>query len=96
MLRCILAGLAAGALWGLVFVAPRMVAGYSSVDLTAGRFVAYGLVALAVMLLGLAIRDAGTAVPTLVIGDSRWPSPAETAACALFTLGILASIKAHR
>jgi drug/metabolite transporter (DMT)-like permease len=99
VLRGILAGLAAGALWGLVFVAPRMVAGYSPVDLTAGRFVAYGLVAFAVMLLGartrplptlrqagaaagmsllgftgyylllvLAIRDAGTEVPTLIIG----------------------------
>ncbi len=40
----VLAGLAAGALWGLVFVAPRMVGGYSPVDLTAGRFVAYGAV----------------------------------------------------
>jgi drug/metabolite transporter (DMT)-like permease len=99
VLRGILAGLAAGALWGLVFVAPRMSAGYSSVDLTAGRFVAYGLVAAAVMLVGirtrrlptwrqagsaaamsllgftayylllvLAIRDAGTEVPTLIIG----------------------------
>lgn len=99
MLRGILAGIAAGALWGLVFVAPRMAAGYSSVDLTAGRFVMYGLVAAAVMLLGLrtrrlptwrqagsavimsvlgftgyylllvlAIRDAGTEVPTLIIG----------------------------
>jgi len=99
VLRGILAGLAAGALWGLVFVAPRMAAGYSSVDLTAGRFAAYGLVASAVMLVGLrtrrlptwrqagsaivmsvlgftgyylllvlAIRDAGTEVPTLVIG----------------------------
>jgi drug/metabolite transporter (DMT)-like permease len=99
VLRGILAGLAAGALWGLVFVAPRMVAGYSPVDLTAGRFVAYGLIAFAVMLLGartralptlrqagaaagmsllgftgyylllvLAIRDAGTEVPTLIIG----------------------------
>lgn len=98
MLQGILAGLAAGALWGLVFVSPRMVAGYSSVDLTAGRFVAYGavsavLVALAgrarmptrqqvlaavglsvlgftgyYLLLVLAIRDAGTEVPTLIIG----------------------------
>jgi drug/metabolite transporter (DMT)-like permease len=94
----IVAGLAAGALWGLVFVAPRMVAGWSSVDLTAGRFIAYGLTALAVivasparlkptlsqalaaagmsvlgftgyyLLLVLAIRDAGTEVPSLVIG----------------------------
>lgn len=99
MLTGILAGLAAGALWGLVFVAPRMVPGYSSVDLTAGRFAAYGVVAAAVMLVGmrsrrrptarqaaaavgmsllgftgyylllvLAIRDAGTEVPTLIIG----------------------------
>lgn len=99
MLTGILAGLAAGALWGLVFVAPRMVPGFSSVDLTAGRFAAYGAVALGVMawgwrsrrlptprqalaalgmsvlgftgyylLLVLAIRDAGTEVPTLIIG----------------------------
>jgi len=103
MLSGILAGLAAGALWGLVFVAPRMLTmgagGYSSVDLTAGRFAVYGLVAAAVMLLGLgrrrwpmarqaltalgmsllgfsgyylllvlAIRDAGTEMPSLIIG----------------------------
>lgn len=95
----ILAGLAAGALWGLVFVAPRMAPGFSAVDLTAGRFVAYGVVAAVVMMLGLrtrrlptaaqalaaaalsvlgftgyylllvlAIRDAGSEVPTLIIG----------------------------
>ena len=69
MLRGILAGLAAGALWGLVFVAPRMAAGYSSVDLTAGRFLAYGVVAAAVMLMGLRTRrlptwrQAGSAMP---------------------------------
>jgi hypothetical protein len=99
MLTGILAGLAAGALWGVVFVAPRMVPGFSSVDLTAGRFLAYGVVAALVMLIGmrtrrlptpaqalaaiglsvlgftgyylllvLAIRDAGTEVPTLIIG----------------------------
>ena len=28
--------------------------------------------------------------------DGRWPQPAQLAACVLFTLGILASIKAHR
>lgn len=97
MLTGILAGLAAGALWGMVFVAPRMVSGYSSVDLTAGRFAAYGAMSLVVcgwmrrplpnasqalaavglsllgftgyyLLLVLAIRDAGTEVPTLIIG----------------------------
>jgi drug/metabolite transporter (DMT)-like permease len=97
MLTGIVAGLLAGALWGLVFVAPRMVQGYSSVDLAAGRFVVYGVVAALVcaitrrplptarqalaalgmsvlgfsgyyLLLVLAIRDAGTEVPSLVIG----------------------------
>ncbi len=99
MLTGVLAGLAAGALWGVVFVAPRMVPGFSSVDLTAGRFLAYGAVAATVMLMGmrtrrlptvaqalaavalsvlgftgyylllvLSIRDAGTEVPTLIIG----------------------------
>ena len=51
MLTGIVAGLAAGALWGLVFVAPRMTPGLSSVDLAAGRFVSYGAVAALVMLL---------------------------------------------
>ena len=51
MLTGILAGLAAGALWGLVFLAPRMVPGLSSVDLAAGRFVSFGALSLALMLL---------------------------------------------
>ncbi|MDB5778677.1 MAG: protein of unknown function transrane [Polaromonas sp.] len=103
MLTGILSGLAAGALWGLVFVAPRMLSmgpeSYSSVDLTSGRFAVYGLVAALVMLFGLgrrclptlrqlmsalgmsvlgfsgyylllvmAVRDAGTEMPSLVIG----------------------------
>jgi len=98
VLTGILAGLAAGALWGLVFIAPRMVPTLSSVDLTVGRFVSYGALSFALMLLVrqsawptlgqafsalglsvlgftgyylllvLAIRDAGTAVPSLIIG----------------------------
>lgn len=99
----VLAGLAAGALWGMVFVAPRMVTDFSSVDITAGRYVACGLFALVAMgsmawrsgqarvvptfrqaqvalglsvlgytgyflLLALAIRDAGSVLPTLIIG----------------------------
>jgi drug/metabolite transporter (DMT)-like permease len=94
----IAAGLAAGALWGLVFVAPRMVPGVSGVDFTAGRFVSYGLLAFALILLAknkqwptwaqaraavlmsflgftgyylllvYGIRDAGTEVPSLIIG----------------------------
>jgi drug/metabolite transporter (DMT)-like permease len=94
----IAAGLAAGALWGMVFVAPRMVPGISGVDFTAGRFFAYGLLAFALIMLArkriwptwvqarsavllsflgftgyylllvYGIRDAGTEVPSLIIG----------------------------
>lgn len=39
------AGIAAGALWGLVFLAPELAPGFSSIQLSAGRYLAYGLVA---------------------------------------------------
>lgn len=98
MLKGILAGLAAGGLWGLVFVAPLMAPGFSAVDFTTGRFLSYGAVSFFMMLMfrkapwptshqalaacGLsllgftgyylllvfAIRDAGTEVPSLIIG----------------------------
>lgn len=99
MLTGIMAGLAAGALWGLVFVAPRMVSSFAGIDLTAGRFMVYGIVATGVLavswrrarkptwsqawaalwlsvlgftgyywVLVLAIRDAGTEMPALIVG----------------------------
>lgn len=99
MLTGILAGLGAGALWGLVFVAPRMVPGFAGIDLTAWRFIVYGAVSALVLglswrrarrptllqawgavwlsvlgftgyywVLVLAIRDAGTALPALIVG----------------------------
>ncbi|MCI3208436.1 MULTISPECIES: DMT family transporter [Pandoraea] len=37
-------GLAAGALWGLVFLAPRQLPGFSPLELSAARYVLYGLV----------------------------------------------------
>jgi drug/metabolite transporter (DMT)-like permease len=46
----IAAGLGAGAFWGTTFVAPLVAPGFSSVDYTAGRFIACGLFALAWML----------------------------------------------
>lgn len=94
----ILAGLLAGALWGLVFVAPRMVPSISGVDFTAGRFISYGILAFALIMLAKSkqwptwaqarsaillsflgftgyylllvygIQDAGTEVPSLIIG----------------------------
>ncbi len=99
MLTGILAGLGAGALWGLVFLVPRITPGLSAVDVTAGRFISFGAVSALAMLLALrtrrlpslqqalaalgmsvlgftgyylllaqAIQDAGTEVPTLIIG----------------------------
>jgi len=99
MLAGILAGLGAGALWGLVFIAPQLAPGLSAVDLVAGRYLFYGLTSAIVMavqaqkrplptwrqagaaaglsvlgfsgyylLLVFAIRDAGPALPTLMVG----------------------------
>ncbi|CAM8633172.1 RhaT Permeases of the drug/metabolite transporter (DMT) superfamily [Comamonadaceae bacterium] len=96
-----MAGLAAGALWGLVFVAPALAPGLLPVDLAAGRFAVFGPISLLIvsvghfrgrsrmptwhqagaaallsalgfsgyyLLLVYAIRDAGMAVPTMIIG----------------------------
>lgn len=41
----ILAGIVAGAFWGLVFLAPRLAAGFAPLQLSAGRYLAYGLIA---------------------------------------------------
>lgn len=99
MLTGILAGLAAGAFWGLVFVVPRLLNGFSPVDIAAGRYITWGILsavlvfgtkraqrwptwpqlgaALVMSVLGatgyyilvvLAVRDAGTELPSLIIG----------------------------
>src|SRR5258707_686807 len=39
-------GVAAGALWGMVFIAPKLTPGFTAMQLSAGRYLAYGLVAL--------------------------------------------------
>nr|WP_145550247.1 DMT family transporter [Variovorax boronicumulans] len=46
----ILCGMAAGALWGLVFLAPELAHGFTPLQLTAGRFLAYGFFACALLL----------------------------------------------
>lgn len=38
-------GVGAGALWGLVFLAPELVSNFSPMELAIGRYVAYGLIA---------------------------------------------------
>ena len=70
----IAAGLAAGALWGLVFVAPRMVGNFGMVDIAAARFAIFGAVA------GLAVFARPAAM--------RWPTlPQAFAALGLSVLG---------
>jgi drug/metabolite transporter (DMT)-like permease len=49
MLRGILAGLAAGALWGLTFVAPKAVLPYTEFDIAVLRYFAFGLTSVILM-----------------------------------------------
>lgn len=72
----ILAGLGAGAFWGTTFVAPLVLPEFGTVDLTVGRFLACGLLSLA-LLLWAALR-----------GGARWPTaPQAWAALGLSLLG---------
>ena len=78
MLTGIAAGLAAGALWGLVFVVPRVTPGLSSVDLAAGRFISYGGMAALAMLLTWrkhtwpTARQAATALGMSLLGATGY------------------------
>lgn len=56
MLIGLLAGLAAGAFWGLTFVAPTAVKPHSEIDLAVLRYLAFGLVSLALMALSPRFR----------------------------------------
>ncbi|MBS0449672.1 MAG: DMT family transporter [Proteobacteria bacterium] len=42
-------GAGAGALWGLVFLAPKLVEGFGPLQLSAGRYFCYGLIAMALI-----------------------------------------------
>lgn len=46
----VLCGLLAGAMWGLVFIVPELLAAFSPLELAVGRYVAYGAMALALLL----------------------------------------------
>jgi drug/metabolite transporter (DMT)-like permease len=43
-------GMGAGALWGLVFLAPELVSSFSPLELAIGRYLAYGVIATALIL----------------------------------------------
>ena len=45
----VLCGLLAGALWGMVFVAPVFLSAFTPLEMACGRYIAYGLIAAAVM-----------------------------------------------
>jgi drug/metabolite transporter (DMT)-like permease len=51
VLTGLLAGLTAGAFWGLTFVAPQRVAPYTGIDLTVLRYVVFGVLSLLLMAL---------------------------------------------
>ena len=46
----VLCGLLAGAMWGLVFIAPEVLAAFSPLELAVGRYLAYGAMALLLLL----------------------------------------------
>lgn len=51
MLIGILCGLAAGALWGVTFIVPKLLPGWGAIEITLARFIAYGAVSLIALLL---------------------------------------------
>lgn len=50
----VLCGLLAGAMWGMVFIVPELLPAFSPVELAVGRYIAYGAIALGLMLPRLA------------------------------------------
>lgn len=49
----VLCGVLAGALWGMVFIVPELLPGFSPVELAVGRYLAYGVISFGLMLPGL-------------------------------------------
>jgi len=49
MWRGVLCGLLAGAMWGMVFVAPVYLGAFTPLELACGRYIAYGLIAASLM-----------------------------------------------
>ena len=65
----VLCALLAGAMWGMVFIAPRALPAFSPWELTLGRYLAYGVIA--------AIAAAPRAARSF--GPSSEPSPPKSA-----------------
>lgn len=96
MLPGVLAGLAAGALWGLVFVVPAWLPHWPPVDLAVGRMLAYAGVSLGAMLVAPLLGRRTSPVTSDMASDmaggltppiSRWPNRRQ--ALAAFVLSVL-------
>ena len=74
MVTGILAGVGAGAFWGTTFIAPLIAPGFSSIDLTVGRYLSCGLLSV-VLLLWAALR-----------GDQQRPTLAQAGAALWLSL----------
>lgn len=46
----VLCGLLAGAMWGMVFIVPELLSAFSPLEMAVGRYIAYGAIALGLML----------------------------------------------
>ncbi|MET0264073.1 MAG: DMT family transporter [Duganella sp.] len=49
MWQGVMCGLLAGALWGMVFIAPAYLTAFTPLEMACGRYIAYGLIAAAIM-----------------------------------------------
>ncbi len=74
MVTGILAGVGAGAFWGTTFIAPLIAPGFTSIDLTVGRYLSCGLLSV-VLLLWAALR-----------GDAQRPTLAQAGAALWLSL----------
>ena len=73
MVAGILAGVGAGALWGTTFIAPLIAPGFSSIDLTVGRYLSCGLLSV-VLLLWSALRGEAQRPTLAQAGAALWLS----------------------
>ena len=50
-------GIAAGALWGVVFLAPAVLSTFNALQLSAGRYLVYGLIAVVLLHAGAILGE---------------------------------------
>lgn len=73
MVAGIAAGVGAGAFWGTTFIAPLIAPGFSSIDLTVGRYLSCGLLSV-VLLLWAALRGEAQRPTLAQAGAALWLS----------------------